>query len=87
MLRGPQASLSCEKVLRILQRVSPLSQAPSRCASTEVECASFSGGLQMYLSCCSVAQENYFYSNTDKESTMDKSEDHSGESPLHSKAF
>lgn len=41
----------------------------------------------MYLSCCSVAQENYFYSNTDKESTMGKSEDHSGESPLHLKAF
>lgn len=41
----------------------------------------------MYLNDCSVAQENYFYSNTDKERTMGKSEDHSGESPLHSKAF
>lgn len=41
----------------------------------------------MYLNGCSVAQENYFYSNTDKECTMGKSEDHSGESPLHSKAF
>lgn len=37
----------------------------------------------MYSNCCSVTQENYFYSNTDKESTMGKSEDHSGESPLH----
>lgn len=41
----------------------------------------------MYLNGCSVAQENYFYSNTDKECTMGKSEDHSGESPLHSKAL
>lgn len=43
--KGPQAALSCEKVLRILQRVYPVSQVSWRCESTKLECASFSGVL------------------------------------------